>query len=59
MAEKHKLGVRRLRKSINFGRLATEDEVQGDPADKGVVTYLALHQPTAPLVEADYRRRSG
>jgi hypothetical protein len=42
MAEKHKLGIRRLRKSINFGRLATEKEVQGDPADKGVVTHLAL-----------------
>jgi hypothetical protein len=42
MAEKHDLGVRRLRKSINFGRLATEKEVQGDPADKGVVTHLAL-----------------
>lgn len=42
MAEKHKLGIRRLRKSINFGRLATEEEVQGDPADKGVVTHLAL-----------------
>lgn len=42
MAEKHKLGIRRLRKSINFGRLATEDEVQGDPADKGVITHLAL-----------------
>ncbi len=42
MAEKHKLGIRRLRKSINFGRLATEKEVQGDPADRGYVTYLAL-----------------
>jgi hypothetical protein len=42
MAEKHNLSVRRLRKSINFGRLATEEEVQGDPADRGYVTYLAL-----------------
>jgi hypothetical protein len=42
MAEKHDLSVRRLRKSINFGRLATEEEVQGDPADKGVITHLAL-----------------
>lgn len=42
MAEKHKLSIRRLRKSINFGRLATEKEVQGDPADRGYVTYLAL-----------------
>ena len=39
MAEKHNLSVRRLRKSINFGRLATEEEVQGDPADRGHVTY--------------------
>ncbi len=42
MAEKHDLSVRRLRKSINFGRLATEEEVRGDPADRGYVTYLAL-----------------
>jgi len=42
MAEKHNLGIRRLRKSINFGRLATPEEVQGDPADKGVITHLAL-----------------
>jgi hypothetical protein len=41
-AAKHDLGVDRLRKSINFGRIATEEEVQGDPADKGYVTYLAL-----------------
>ena len=42
MAEKHDLSVRRLQKSINFGRVATEEEVQGDPADRGYVTYLAL-----------------
>lgn len=42
MTKQHKLTVRRLRKSINFGRLATEEEVQGDPADRGHVTYLAL-----------------
>lgn len=42
MAVKHKLGKRRLQKSINFGRLATEEEVQGDPSDRGYVTYLAL-----------------
>ena len=42
MAEEHALSVRRLRKSINFGRLATEKEVQGDSADRGYVTYLAL-----------------
>ena len=42
MAERHKLSVRRLRKSINFGRLATPEEVESDPADKGVITHLAL-----------------
>ncbi len=42
VAQKNKLSVRRLIKSINFGRLATEKEVQGDPADRGYVTYLAL-----------------
>jgi hypothetical protein len=42
LAAEHKLSVRRLRKSINFGRLATPEEVQGDPADKGVITHLAL-----------------
>jgi hypothetical protein len=42
MAVKHKLGKRRLQKSINFGRLATEKEVAGDPHDKRHTTYLAL-----------------
>ena len=42
MTKNHSLSVRRLRKSINFGRLATDEEVQGDPADRGHVTYLAL-----------------
>ena len=42
LAQKKNLSVRRLIKSINFGRLATEEEVQGDPADKGVITHLAL-----------------
>lgn len=42
MAEKHKLGKRRLQKSINYGRIATPEEVQGDPSDRGYVTYLAL-----------------
>jgi hypothetical protein len=42
VAQQNKLSVRRLIKSINFGRLATEDEVHGDPSDKGVVTHLAL-----------------
>ncbi len=69
MAEKHKLGIRRLRKSINFGRLATEKEVQGDPADRGYVTYLALlnrirrwwarETQKAPVEEWDEERREG
>jgi hypothetical protein len=41
-AERENLSVARLRKSMNFGRLATEDEMQQDPADRGVVTHLAL-----------------
>lgn len=69
MAEKHDLSVRRLRKSINFGRLATEEEVQGDPADRGYVTYLALlnrirrwwarETQKAPVDEWDEDRREG
>jgi hypothetical protein len=69
MAVKHKLGIRRLRKSINFGRLATEKEVQGDPADRGYVTYLALlnrirrwwarETGKAPVDEWDEDRRQG
>jgi hypothetical protein len=69
MAEKHNLGIRRLRKSINFGRLATEEEVQGDPADRGYVTYLALlnrirrwwarETQKAPVDEWDEERRQG
>lgn len=69
MAEKHDLSVRRLRKSINFGRLATEKEVQGDPADRGYVTYLALlnrirrwwarETQKAPVDEWDEERRQG
>ncbi len=67
MANKHDLSVRRLRKSINFGRLATEEEVQGDPADRGYVTYLALlnrlrrwwmrETGKAPVDEWDEERR--
>ena len=69
MSEKHDLSVRRLRKSINFGRLATEEEVQGDPADRGYVTYLALlnrirrwwarETQKAPVEEWDDDRREG
>jgi len=67
MAEEHDLSVRRLRKSINFGRHATDDEIQGDPADRGHVTYLALlngirrwwarETQKAPVDEWDEERR--
>lgn len=67
MAEKHKLGIRRLRKSINFGRLATEQEVAGDPHDKRHTTYLSLLNKirrwwqeqieTTPVDEWDEERR--
>jgi hypothetical protein len=69
VAEKNRLDVRRLRKSINFGRLASEEEVQGDPADRGYVTYLALlnrirrwwarETQKAPVEEWDDDRREG
>lgn len=69
MADRHELSVRRLRKSINYGRLATEEEVQGDPADRGYVTYLALlnrirrwwrrETAKAPVEEWDEERREG
>ena len=39
LAAKEKLGYRRLRKSINFGRVATEEEMKADPADKGQTFY--------------------
>jgi hypothetical protein len=69
MSKDHALSVRRLRKSINFGRLASEDEVQGDPADRGHVTYLALinrllrwwkrETGKAPVDDWDEDRRQG
>jgi hypothetical protein len=69
MADQHDLSVRRLRKSINFGRVASEEEVQGDPTDRGHVTYLALlnrirrwwkHETLkAPVDEWDEERRQG
>lgn len=69
IAAKHELSVRRLRKSINFGRLATDEEVEGDPADRGYVTYLALlnrirrwwarETQKAPVDEWDEDRREG
>jgi hypothetical protein len=68
-AEKNDLSYRRLQKSINFGRIATEEEVEGDPADRGYVTYLALlnrirrwwarETQKAPVDEWDDDRREG
>jgi hypothetical protein len=68
-AEDHDLGYRRLQKSINFGRIATEEEVDGDPADRGYVTYLALlnrirrwwarETQKAPVDDWDEDRRKG
>ena len=69
IAAEHNLGKRRLQKSINFGRLATDEEVQGDPADRGHVTYLALlnrlrrwwarETGKAPVDDWDDDRREG
>jgi hypothetical protein len=69
MAEKHNLTYKRLQKSINFGRIATEEEVEGDPSDRGYVTYLALlnrirrwwarETQKAPVEEWDEDRRQG
>ena len=69
MTNQHKLTVRHLRKSINFGRLATDEEVQGDSADRGQVTYLALlnrirrwwkrETGKAPVDDWDEDRREG
>ena len=69
MTKANNLSVRRLRKSINFGRLATDEEVQGDPADRGHVTYLALlnrlrrwwsrETGKAPVEDWDEDRREG
>jgi len=69
LAADNDLSVQRLKKSINFGRIATEKEVQGDPADRGYVTYLALlnrirrwwarETGKAPVEEWDVDRREG
>jgi len=40
-AEKHGLSVRRLRKSINSGRVVSIEEMKPDPADRGQQTYLS------------------
>jgi|AntRauTorckE6833_2_1112554.scaffolds.fasta_scaffold05110_4 hypothetical protein len=42
LAKQHKLGVRRLRKSIVAGRVLTEEELDEDPADRAVETHLVF-----------------
>jgi hypothetical protein len=39
-AAKHNLSVRRLRRSVNMGRVVTTEEMHDDPADQGKVTYM-------------------
>ena len=40
IAKREKLSKRRLRVSINKGRVVSIDEMQGDPADRGQQTYM-------------------
>jgi len=40
LAEKHSLSVRRLRMSMNCGRVVSIDEMDGDKADRGQPTYM-------------------
>lgn len=42
LAVLHDLSVPRLRKSIKLGRIATDEEVKGNSADRRHVTYLAM-----------------
>lgn len=39
-AEKHNLSVRRLRMSMNAGRIVSIDEMNGDSLDRGTPTYM-------------------
>lgn len=41
-AEKHRMSVTRLRKSVNMGRVVMPQEIEEDPADKGHVTYMVF-----------------
>ena len=36
----HRMTLRRLRKSINLGRIATHADLEPDPADKGIENHL-------------------
>jgi hypothetical protein len=40
LAEKHNLSVRRLRMSMNCGRVVSIEELDGDSADRGQPTYM-------------------
>lgn len=40
MADKHKLSVRRLKKSIQLGRLATEEDLLTDASDRGQLSHF-------------------
>jgi hypothetical protein len=42
IAERDKMSVTRLRKSINAGRPLTPDEVRSDPAERGRATHLSI-----------------
>lgn len=69
VAEDEKMSVRRLKKSLNAGRIVTPEEMKPDPADSGYVTYLALlnrirrwwarETEKAPVEEWDEDRRQG
>ena len=69
IAEEEKMSVRRLKKSLNAGRIVTPEEMKEDPADRGYVTYLALlnrirrwwarETGKAPVEEWDEDRRQG
>lgn len=39
-AVKHNMSTRRLRKSLNLGRVATLEDLEQDPNDRGKVTYM-------------------
>ena len=41
-AKEHGLTIRRLRKSIQLGRLATEEDLLGNASDRGEVTHFLL-----------------
>ena len=42
LAKEQKLGVIRLRKSVQAGRVLTVEEIASDPSDQGVKTHLVL-----------------